>query len=220
MRVKSMDKERKKIIVSFSLYLVFYLIAFAALEQRKVPMNMVMTKFDHLIPFCEYFVVPYFFWFLYLIVTGIYFGFFCEDVNEVKKLANSFMMGMSVFLLVSLFFPNGHLLRPVIRGEGFFISLVEFLYSIDTSTNVFPSMHVFCTNAAAIALLRQKNLTRRKGFTLFVHLMTILIVLSTLFLKQHSVIDAVGAILLNGVCYGVFYRFKFHLVKKKLKTMF
>lgn len=206
MKFSTMNRERKKVIVTYSLFLVFYLVLFAILEQREAPIRLVMSRIDQLIPFCEYFIVPYLFWFIYLILTAIYFVVFCKDDKEVKKISYSFITGMSIFLCVSLFFPNGHMLRPSLYGDGIFISCVKFLYSIDTATNVFPSMHVFCSVAAAIALLRQNELTKKRGFKLAIEITTILIVLSTCFLKQHSVIDVFGALLLNGICYCVFYK--------------
>lgn len=39
-----------------------------------------------------------------------------------------------------------------------------------------------------------------------VWILTILILLSTVFLKQHSVVDVILAVLFHAVCYQVFYR--------------
>ncbi len=205
MKLCKISNERKRMAVFFFVFLILYTVSFAVLEQRVVPMNMMMCELDALIPFSEFFVIPYFFWFLYLVLTVGYFLLFCSDDSEVKSLLKSFMAGMSVFLFVSLVFPNGHTLRPVLRTEGFCMSLVEFLYSIDTPTNVFPSMHVFLSICCAAALLRQRNLTEKKGFSFSVVIVSGLIVLSTCFLKQHSIIDVIGAFVLNGICWLLFY---------------
>lgn len=212
MKYKLKSNERKKIVIQYLLFLALYMFLFAVLEQRKTPISLVMSRIDQHIPFCEYFIIPYFFWFVYLGFTAVYFGLFCRNIKEIKKASYSFITGMSVFLFVSLFFPNGHMLRPNLVEEGLFVSAVKFLYSIDTSTNVFPSMHVFCTIAASIALLRQKELRNIKGFKVAIHVISILIILSTMLLKQHSIIDVVGAFILNGVCYYLFY--KEHLLLK------
>lgn len=214
-----LNKDRLKVIFSFSLFLLIYVVSFAFLEQREGPVALVMSKYDKLIPFCEYFIVPYVFWFLYLILMSVYFGFFCQNLQEVKRVASSFMLGMTVFLIISSLFPNGHTLRPNLTKDGFFVELVKQLYCIDTSTNVFPSMHVFCTIAASIALIRQNELTRIKGFKLIINLMTISIVLSTVFLKQHSIIDVFGAVLLNCICYVLFYQINIKLNKRKSKMI-
>lgn len=215
MKLCSMSKERVSVIFSYCLFMVFYLVSFALLEQRNVQTNMIMSRIDKCIPFCEYFIVPYLFWFVYLVFMAVYFGFFCENLEEVKRLSKSMMIGMSVFLLISFLFPNGHTLRPVLKEGNLFVELVKWLYQIDTSTNVFPSMHVFCTIAAGIAFLRQEKLMKLKGFKVTIHLITILIVFATMFLKQHSVIDVIGAMVLNVFCYLLFYRGKLIVYKWK-----
>ena len=120
---------------------------------------------------------------------------------------------MTVFLIVSLVFPNGHELRPEPEGNSIFIYAVQALHKIDTPTNILPSMHVFVTVACSIALLRQKELKQHKGFVPVVLICSILIVLSTMFLKQHSVVDVVLALVLNVICYILFYKVYFQFSK-------
>ena len=67
--------------------------------------------------------------------------------------------------------------------------LVSFLYKTDTPTNVLPSIHVFNTMALCFAVHGNKELQKRKLLTLSSDILGVLIVLSTMFLKQHSVID-------------------------------
>lgn len=189
-----------------TLYGFFYLIAFFWLEGREVEINIVSSKWDSLIPFCEYFVIPYFMWFVYIAFTLIHFVFFCREKHESKRFIYSFCGGMTVFLLVSYIYPNGHNLRPELVGDSIFISMMRFLHWVDTPTNILPSMHVFVTVACTIALLRDKSLCRHKGFRQGILLCSILIILSTLFLKQHSVVDVILALLLNLVCYICFYK--------------
>lgn len=179
---------------------------------------MVYSRWDSVIPICEYFVIPYFSWFVYMLFTFIYFLFCCKDHQESKKYIASFCIGMSIFLLVSYIYPNGHNLRPELTGDSIFIKIVELLHWIDTPTNVLPSMHVYVTVACSIALLRQEALCSRKGFKMCVWVWSILIILSTLFLKQHSVVDVIYALLLNMVCYIGIYKFNLtlHLFQKPL----
>lgn len=201
------DNYRKKWIIHLLLFLALYLVIFHYLENRNVSVSLIVTHLDHLIPFCEWFIIPYLFWFPFMFVVFLYFFFCCQDFLELKKLLLSFMLGMSVFLIVSFFFPNGHNLRPILIGTNFLTVLVNELYSIDTSTNVFPSMHVFCTISAYMALIRQKKISSRKLLQFVLFLITIMILLSTVFLKQHSIIDVLGALGMNMICYLLFYKF-------------
>lgn len=204
-KIFSIFKENR--LLKFMLfYGIFYLLGFFWLESREVELNMVYSKWDSVIPFCEYFVIPYFSWFVYIAITLIYFLFYCKDYQESKKFVVSFCVGMSIFLLVSYIYPNGHNLRPELTGDSIFIKIMRFLHWIDTPTNVLPSMHVYVTVACSAALLRQEFLHGRKGIKMCIGVWSILIILSTLFLKQHSVVDVICALLLNGLCYVGIYK--------------
>ena len=96
---------------------------------------------------------------------------------------------------------NGQNLRPELTGEGPFIQAVQLLYQTDTSTNIFPSIHVFNAVACCVALLNNKKCRQNKIFTAGNIVLTVSIVLSTMFLKQHSVEDVVTALILNVICY-------------------
>lgn len=194
-----------KLAAGLLLYGIFYILAFFWLENRETPVHMVYSRWDGKIPFCEYFIVPYFLWFVYIACTVVYFLFICNDVRESRYYVLSFCVGMTVFLVVSYLYPNGHNLRPQIRGESLFLEAVEWLHRVDTSTNVLPSMHVYVTVVNSIALLRQPELRKRKGFVWFVLIISVLIILSTLFLKQHSVVDVMLALLLCIICYVLIY---------------
>lgn len=115
---------------------------------------------------------------------------------------------MTLFLLISYVYPNGQYLRPDLSdaGNGIFISVIRFLYKIDTPTNIFPSMHVFNATASCIALYQNERCRKNKIFTVGQIVLTVSIVLSTMFLKQHSVADVMTALILNILCYQLFYR--------------
>ena len=97
---------------------------------------------------------------------------------------------MTIFLVVSLVYPNKLDLRPdYVDTSNICGMLVSFLYKTDTPTNVLPSIHVFNTMALCFAVHGNKELRKRKLLTLSSDILGVLIVLSTMFLKQHSVID-------------------------------
>jgi len=184
---------------------ILYLIAFIILENRDTDIYLISTALDNAIPYCKYFIIPYMFWFVYMGFAFWYFLFRCNNQSEQKKAVYSFFTGMVVFVIVSLLFPNGHNLRPTDTGNGFFGFCVSLLYKADTSTNILPSLHVFETVAASVALLRQKELRKHRWFAPAVLIITVLITASTMFLKQHSIVDVISALLLNIMCYIKFY---------------
>ena len=68
---------------------------------------------------------------------------------------------------------------------------------MDTSTNVCPSIHVASTLAILFAVWRSHIWHHRKLVVGGCTLLTVLICLSTLFLKQHSVVDVLCGIALT-----------------------
>ena len=114
---------------------------------------------------------------------------------------------MAVFLAVCFIFPNGQDLRPELgEGENIFQKLCIMLYDSDTSTNILPSLHCYNAVVCCIALLRDKAVKSRRVLCVFFVVLTISIMMATLFLKQHTIIDVVAAILLNYFAYMMFYR--------------
>ncbi len=205
--MKSLELYKKdKLLIFIIIYGILYILGFFWLEGRDVPIHIVSSKLDNMIPFYEYFIIPYYLWFVYIAFTIIYFILVCKEQEERKQFVFSFCMGMTVFLVVSYIYPNGHNLRPELAGDSIFIQAVRLLHWIDTPTNVLPSMHVFVTVACSVALLRQKTLCNKKWFVADVWICSILIILSTIFLKQHSVVDVACALILNVVCYVLVYK--------------
>ena len=214
-----LDQQKKRRMKGVLLYLAAYLAVFFLLERRHVVPFILHTSFDNLIPFCSAFVIPYFAWYAYVAATVLFFTLFVENETEFSRLATTLFIGNTLFLFISFVFPNGHLLRPVLTGNDPLTELVRLLYSIDTSTNILPSMHVFNAIACCIAIHHNKALRRKPCLILFSNILTVLIVLSTMFLKQHTVLDVLFSLVFNCICYSVIYKSNYfdHLLRTGFK---
>ena len=184
------------------------MVSFMLMEQSDVKIHIIHSLADDKIPFCPYFIIPYVLWYFFLIGTVIYFAVSCPSKKEYYQYLGTLGVGMTLFLLISYVYPNGQQLRPDLSnaGNGVFISVVRFLYKIDTPTNIFPSMHVFNATASCVALYQNERCRKNKIFTVSQLILGVSIVLSTMFLKQHSVADVMTALILNILCYQLFYR--------------
>lgn len=159
---------------------------------------------DDVIPFNEYFIIPYLLWFLY--VAGAVFYFLFTDKQEYYQLCTFLFTGMTICLLVCTFFPNGTDLRPVVDPSKNFCSyLVHLVHVADTSTNVFPSIHVYNSIGVDLAVRRSKHFRNRPAVRWMSFGLMISICLSTVFLKQHSVLDVIGAVILANVMESFVY---------------
>ena len=188
-------------------YGIFYLKCFQYLETHITKgYHLIHTPFDDMIPFCEFFVIPYFMWFGYIAWSVLYFGLCNKNRREYYQLIINLGIGMTAFLVISYLYPNGQNLRPtVFPRENIFTDLVRGLYLTDTPTNVFPSIHVYNSVAVAVAVEHSEQLKNRPVFRNVCLGLTVLIVFSTMFLKQHSVFDVVTGIIMAVFMYMLVY---------------
>lgn len=181
------------------IYMIFYMIGFFILENAEHRhYHVIHSWLDDQIPFCEYFIIPYYLWFLYLAVGVCWFIFFARDKREYYQLVSVLALGMTIFLVVSCIYPNKQDLRPeVFANNNIFTQMVKGLYATDTSTNILPSIHVFNSLAMFFAVNSSQQLKKYRSVRVFTGVLSVSIVLSTMFLKQHSVVDVALGILMS-----------------------
>ena len=194
-----------KSLVIMAVYAVFYLIAFFYLERRTIAVHEINFGLDEYIPFCEVFIVPYLLWFGYVALTVV---LLCiKEKEESEKLVAFLMAGMTIFIVISAVFPNGHNLRPtVFPRDNIFIDLIKNLYMADTPTNILPSIHVYNSIAIMIAVWRSKCFASHKMIKAAMLLLGASIICSTVLIKQHSMLDVLLAFLLSAVMYSICYK--------------
>ena len=140
------------------------------------------------------------------IVCTLFWLLWWAPKQEFWRLCLPLFAGMTISLLICLIVPNGLALRPAtVPGDDIFAVMVRGLYATDTPTNVCPSIHVFNAITLDLAYQRSTKLSDRKfrWVRWTAHGLDIAIILSTMLLKQHSVIDVVfGAALAFALDYG------------------
>lgn len=197
---------KRLLLLRYTLWLPVYLIVYWLLEHF-ITNNYWSTGLpvDRLIPFCEYFVIPYALWFPYLLAVGLFLLYREPDSfrRYMRFLAFGFLLSELVWFLV----PNGQDLRPVaFAHNNFFTHAIAFLYRIDTPTNVFPSDHVVGAMGATWALLQSTVMKNRRPLRLAAVLFCALVCAATLLTKQHSVLDVVGGLGLSAAVGAAVYR--------------
>lgn len=176
-----------------ALYLPVYLIGFFWVESY-VPADsnywVSYTPLDDLIPFVEYFVIPYYLWYPFMVVTGLY--LLLRDAPAFSRYMLAIAFGFTASIIFFALFPNGQNLRPAtFERDNIFTRMMALIYAADTNTNVLPSIHVIGSALVVFALFDAKPLKGRRFIWLKVGsiLLAILITLATVFVKQHSVLD-------------------------------
>lgn len=186
-------------------YGIIYLTWFCYLERTVTRNYHVMhVALDDYIPFNEYFIVPYMMWFLYVAATVLYFLF--TNKEDYYRICLFLFSGMTISLIICTFFENGTNLRPILDPDkNIFTAAVAALYRTDTCTNVFPSIHVYNSIGTYIAIHKSPLFQGKTALKAGAAILTAAICLSTVFLKQHSVIDGVGAGIMAAMMYHLVY---------------
>lgn len=180
------------------IYLPIYVLWFMLLEKRtQTEFADIHCVIDDWIPFCEVFIIPYLLWFLYVAVSLLFLFLQTEHLRDFYRCVAMLIMGMTTCLFIYTIFPNAQSMRPTtFERDNIFIRIISVLYQTDTSTNVCPSIHVYNSIAIHVGLTRSYLLKDKKGWHYASLILCILICLSTMFLKQHSLLDVLAAITL------------------------
>mgnify|MGYP000009718424 FL=1 len=158
---------------------------------------------DDLIPFNEWFLIPYLFWFVYLIGAVAYTFFF--DVSGFRRMMRFVMITYSVTLIIYFLFPTCQMLRPeVFPRDNALTRFIAGFYVFDTNTNVCPSLHVIGSMAAFFAFWYAPIFSKR-GWRIASTVAAFFISISTVFMKQHSILDVAAAIPLCAIGYYFAY---------------
>lgn len=182
-------------------YWIFFLIYFAILEFLVDPLYIIYSPIDDLIPFQAAFIIPYMSWFPLLVIPFAYFLF--KDKESFQNLCFFMFSGMTISLLIYTVFPNGLALRVDNIGTGICAQLVQALQGIDSPTNVCPSIHVASTLAIWATIIRYQAFKHPIIIKSVISMIALMIMLSTMFLKQHSIIDVIAALFISLILYGI-----------------
>ena len=194
-----------------------YGIAFYTLE-RGLPGRIyfpVENVFDSYIPFCELFFIPYLFWFVYLIGMVVYGCLF--DVNAFRRYMYFIMVSYTVTIVIYMLFPTCQNLRPsAFDRDNALTRMVADFYRYDTNTNVCPSIHVLGSFGVLYGAWHSRHFSGRGWRCVFI-ILTLVISVSTVFMKQHSIIDVFAALVLCVATLPVCHRLERNNIYNKTK---
>ena len=196
-----------KLLFGWVLYFAAYF-----LTEYLIPVencHVIHCGLDDIIPFCEWFIIPYVLWYPLIIFSLGYFALY--NVDSFKKLQTFIMITQLVATIIYIVYPNCQNLRPTeFTRDNILTDYIGFLYAFDTNTGVCPSLHCAYSIGIASVWLKEKDVSWAwKGFIV---IFVILICLSTMFIKQHSAVDFFAALpvclLAEILVFKVFYKKK------------
>ncbi|OKP90272.1 serine/threonine protein phosphatase [Paenibacillus sp. P3E] len=152
------------------------------------------TSLDLKIPFVASFIIPYLLW--YPFITAVLIALAFKDRQIYFQTLIAQCSGLIISYVFFALFQTG-IQRPDVHSEPDFIyKVVNFVYSNDQQYNCFPSIHVL----TSYLMLRGTRIFGQKIW-LMITAMSILIIVSTVLVKQHVLADIGGGILVAELCY-------------------
>lgn len=153
------------------------------------PRGTLLLPIDQAIPLVEEWVIVYFgcylFWF-----AGLFHMATKDKTQFFDFFARTFISLVVIFSFF-IFFPL-EIARPEVTGDDFFAEAVRFLYRIDLPYNLFPSLHCFFNWIVYIHMRGKKEYPL--VLRLFACLFSFAVFASTLFTRQHYVLDVIAGV--------------------------
>ncbi|MCE9656698.1 phosphatase PAP2 family protein [Clostridium celatum] len=166
-------------------------------------------KLDNYIEFNSIFVIPYIYWYIYIVIGFIF--ILVKSRREYIKTFISFFIGMSICYLIYYFFPT-EINRPGVDNKTVFDWIVNLIYQIDKPFNCFPYLHVLTT----YYIMRYTKYKDSKKVFYYTQIIGVLIILSTVFIKQHFVIDIFISIVLCEIIMFFVNKIKLNILDRML----
>jgi len=208
--VKIKEWIKKHWYVFLVLYYPVCMVIYTAINRYRTPVFNVHSVLDDMIPFSEYFVVPYAIWYVYLFATFLY--FMVKSKNEFLKFCIFTYAGMTLAYTFYFFFPNAISFRPdlaLLGRDNIFIVVLDYIYKADVNPhNVFPSLHCYNALVISVAICKSKLFDGKNAIKIGSWILTFLICYSTAAVKQHSILDFFGAVVLLIIVYPIAYKVK------------
>jgi membrane-associated phospholipid phosphatase len=151
---------------------------------------------DRIVPLQPAWTVVYAALYLFVIMLPV---FVVRQQEQIRRTVRAYLLIWITAFVFFLAYPTISLRPLKVVGEGFAVWSLRFLYLLDPPYNCFPSLHVAHSFVSALTCYRV-----HRGVGIVAGIAASLIGVSTLFTKQHYIVDVVAGTFLAFVAYLVF----------------
>lgn len=163
------------------------------------------TKWDRQIPFEPWWSVIYLGCFLFWAVNYILIT--RQGKENWYKFATGDYLSRIICGICFILLPTTNV-RPEVVGDGLAQQLIRFVYFMDAPTNLFPSIHCLVSWLCFVGIRGKKGVPR--WYQVFSCIFAVAVFASTLFTKQHYIVDVIAGVILAEVCYYIGNHTKFY----------
>lgn len=168
------------------------------------------TSFDRAVPTIPGFVVVYLGCYLFWVINYILIA--RQGKEHCYRFVTADIMSRLICCCFFLAFPTTNV-RPVL-GDGFWESILQFVYQVDEPTRLFPSIHCLVSWFCYIGIRGQQKVP--KAYRVFSCVFALLVCVSTQFTKQHYIVDVFGGIAIAELTYYISFHTNCYRVLENL----
>ena len=185
----------KRILFGILVY-IYFLIGYSVVSSLHVISNSrLITAIDNMIPLIPFFVIFYLLGYIMPVIPV----FMIKDKKKFYRVIKSYLLILTLSFLIFLIYPMNIDRNPIIN-DNLFSKILGNVHFIDTDFNTFPSLHVSLSLFSYLIIINIKQNLKKYLLPIL-----ILIVISTLFVKQHLFIDVIGGLIIGYLAY-LFYK--------------
>ena len=198
---KSQSNENIKTIINIILLIIFQISLYSFAKFTPFEYHIINIEFDNYIPFISIFVFPYVLWYISLFLVPYLFSKYDKTLYNVY--IKTILISLIIAFLIYFFYPTT-LIRDDVVVKDIPTYLISLIYEIDTpAINCLPSAHCILSFVHIyITLIIEKM--NKKVKTLII-IQSILVILATVFIKQHVILDVISAFVLSLIVYLITY---------------
>lgn len=155
--------------------------------------HMLNSKLDNAFPYIAEFVYFYIIWYLLLFIVPIL--LYKKDKRNFKIYILTYFVSIILAGIIFIVYPTG-IVRPDINTNNLSNILVGLLYRMDTpAINCLPSIHCIMAFLFMLSIISSKNINKKFKWT--ISIVSIIIIWSTLFIKQHVIYDVLASLVIT-----------------------
>lgn len=209
MRIIKYIREHKEIYLFIFYFLFIALFGLIQKFYNPVSPHLATWPIDYIMPYNKYFIIPYAIW--WPLIPGSFIFFYLRDIPSFKALCFQVLIVCYVTLVIYIVYPSYLDLRQPITESDICSNIIVWLRNIDPPRNVLPSLHVSETMSICFVVCKSKDALLNKFIKYLIYFTGFMIIISTIFIDQHSLADIILATILSVVFYIIcpdFYKVK------------
>ena len=199
-------------IIIVILTIIFESLMYEVGRLFSVSPTLLISEIDNRIPFVPGFIYLYIFWYLMLFFIPIIIYYYSSD-NFYSYIATAIITIFIAFCIFILF-PTT-IRRPEINETSVTLWITNLIFKMDSpAACCLPSMHCALCFLFIIYTINLKEL--KPLFKALIVVLSTLIIISTLFIKQHVIYDILASIVIVSLAYAICKKLN---LSKYIKTL-